>query len=107
MIVGLVDMVSRRDRGLGQAAKGGRGRGQRQSRPSTCQIAKQDGDACGSRRAERVMRDRTARRRRLAASDPDAQGDGMALARRTVVWWWLSVVGALCVLLLAYVIMWY
>lgn len=57
--------------------------------------------------AVRVMRDRTAWRRRLAASDLDAQGDGMAMVRRTAVWWWLSVVGALCVLLLAYAIMWY
>lgn len=56
--------------------------------------------------AERVTRDWTAGRWWLAALNTGTQGDGMALARRTVVWLWLSAVGGGLLLVVVGMVLW-
>jgi len=54
----------------------------------------------------RVTRDWTAGRWWLAALNTGTQGDGMALARRTVVWLWLTAVGGGLLLVIVAMTLW-
>ncbi len=57
--------------------------------------------------AKRVTRDWMLGRWWLAALNTGTQGDGMVLARRTVVWLWLTAVGGVLAVMLAGMITWY